>query len=170
MYSIKRAQDKEKNTIVSKIDLGEDEITFVLKELRKEKIEPNSDEENEDNYSENKNSDNSTSNSNSNSLNVKNQKTYYIIKNNETIKLFGNFISSSEGKNIALLISSFLDKKTKYKFFSSCKGLIKLLKIELNKIYNDILKANKINSFMNLNNKIKKKKKKFINEDFGNIG
>jgi hypothetical protein len=169
MYSLKREQDKEKNTIVSQIDLGEDEITFVLKELRKEKIEPNSDEENEDNYSENKNSDNSTSNSNSNSLNVKNQKTYYIIKNNETIKLFGNFISSSEGKNIALLISSFLDKKTKYKFFSSCKRLINLLKIELNKIYNDILKANKINSFMNLNNKINDLKKKFINEDFEEI-
>lgn len=169
MYSLKREQDKEKNTIVSQIDLGEDEITFVLKELRKEKIEPNSDEENEDNYSENKNSDNSTSNSNSNSLNLKNQKTYYIIKNNETIKLFGNFISSSEGKNIALLISSFLDKKTKYKFFSSCKRLINLLKIELNKIYNDILKANKINSFINLNNKINDLKKKFINEDFEEI-
>ena len=172
--SIKREINKKKNTIISKIDLDHDEINFVLEELRKEKEEYNSEEEEEEennnNNSDNKNSDseNSTSNSN-NSFSQKNQKVSYIIKNKNILSIFIKFITSSEGENIVILISSFLDQKTKFNFFSCSKALIQYLKNDLNNIFNNILKNNQINSLLNLDNKLKDLKKQFCNEDFESI-
>ena len=43
---------------------------------------------------------------------------------------FGKYINSSDGHEIALLIGSFLDKKSKFKYFSCSKLLIRQRKIK----------------------------------------
>ena len=165
--NIKTQKNLKKERMVSDIDLGKDEIKFVLKELQKKKEKkPNDSEEEEDSENEDKNSNNENQsfNKNSNSSTEKNKEKTYKAANKEIILKFGNYINSSDGNKIVVSIASFLDRKTKYNFFSCSKQLINNLIHELNNIYNNILAMNKIKSIdlieeeiNNINNKFKDK-------------
>ena len=66
-----------------------------------------------------------------------------IVKK-DYLKIFLNKINSSHKKKIMLLISSFLDKKSKYNFLSCSKNIISYLVSYLENKYNNILEINKI--------------------------
>ena len=162
--SLKREKDYKKNTIVSNIELESDEINFVLKELKKEKKVYNSEEENENEDSDYQNKNNSSYNS-ENSNNSGSQQIYNK-KNKDIIKQFGKYINSTDGHNIVKLIGSFLDKKTKYNFFSCSKNMINNLILYLNYKYNKILSTNKIISINSIEKEITDLKNKYSEEGF----
>ena len=166
--TVKREQDYKKKTIVSDIDLGAEEIKFVLTELKKDKErkDSNSEEESENQDKLSKNNSKSSNSSNSTSYNKDKNENKHKAKNKEILLIFGKYINSSEGDNIAILISSFLDKKTKYNFLSCSKSLISHLLFELNKIYNFIMDMNKLKSINSLDEEIINIRNKFKNEDF----
>ena len=162
-----------KNTMISDIDLGKEEITFVLNELKKEK-EKNSENSEEEEESEDPNSKNKSINKNSNSINKSNSsesfnKQAYTVKNKEVILEFSEYINSPEGDHIILLIASFLDLKTKFYFFSCSKKLIKNLYNELDNIYKYILDMNKISSINSLDVDLNNIKQKYKGEDFDSL-
>ena len=183
--TIKREEDYKKRTIVSDIDLGEEEINFVLGELKKEKDrekekknkEKDSNNNDSDNENESKssssynkdngsNSDSSDSNRSSESS-TKKIKQKYTIKNKEIINKFGKFLISSDGNSIIKLICSFLDKKSKIKFLSISKKLIRPLTYYIEDLYKEALNINNItfsNTIESQINNIKKKKCK--DEDY----
>ena len=166
--TVKRELDYKKKTIVSDIDLGVEEIKFVLTELKKDKERKDSyseeESENEDKHS--KNNSKSSNSSNSTSYNKDKNENIYKMKNKEILSIFGKYINSSEGDNVAILISSYLDKKTKYNFFSCSKSLISHLLFEINKIYNFIMDMNKLKSINSIDEEIINIKNKFKDEDF----
>ena len=166
--TLKREQDYKKKTIVSDIDLGAEEIKFVLTELKKDKErkDSNSEEESENQDKLSKNNSKSSNSSNSTSYNKDKNENKHKAKNKEILLIFGKYINSSEGDNIAILISSFLDKKTKYNFLSCSKSLISHLLFELNKIYNFIMDMNKLKSINSLDEEIINIKNKFKDGDF----
>ena len=166
--NIKTQKNLKKERMVSDIDLGKDEIKFVLKELQKKKEKKPNDSEEEEEESENEdknsNNENQSFNKNSNSSTEKNKEKTYKAANKEIMLKFSNYINSSDGNKIIASIASFLDRKTKYNFFSCSKQLINNLILELNNIYNHILVMNKIKSIdlieeeiNNINNKFKDK-------------
>ena len=162
-----------KNTMISDIDLGKEEITFVLNELKKEK-EKNSENSEEEEESEDPNSKNKNINENSSSINKSNSsesfnKQAYTVKSKEVILEFSEYINSPEGNHIILLIASFLDLKTKFYFFSCSKKLIKNLYNELDNIYKYILDMNKISSINSLEVDLNKIKQKYKGEDFDSL-
>ena len=167
--TVKREKIHEKKTMISDIDLGSEEIIFVLKELKKDKErkDNNSEEENEN---EDKNSKNKSKSSNSSdsstSSNKNDNEKIYKAKNKEILVHFGKYINSSEGDKVFMLISSFLDKKTKYNFFSCSKKSISHLLFELNNKYNYILDMNKITSINSIEDEINNLKNKYKDEDF----
>ena len=155
--SLKIPNKSKINRMISDIDLKSDEIDFVLNELKKERERKNYEGEEEENENEDNTSQNKNNNSNSSS------ESNYL--NNEQIN-FGKFINSSDGDNIVKLISSFLDKETKYNFFSCSKKLINNLRLELKNIYNNILDMNKKETIDSLNDEINNIKNKYKGEDF----
>ena len=166
--TVKREQDYKKKTIVSDIDLGAEEIKFVLTELKKDKErkDSNSEEESENEDKNSKNNSKSSNSSNSTSYNKDKNENKCKVKNKEILSIFGKFINSSEGDNLAILISSFLDKKSKYYFFSCSKRLISHLLFEINNIYNFIIDMNKLKSINSIDQEIISIKNKFKDEDF----
>ena len=171
----KKEENNIKRTIVSSIDLEPDQIEFVKEELKKEEKEREEAElnlENEESSSFNKekesnsnyNESNSDSNESIDSSN-KNAKQIIIIKNKEIIKKFGEYINSLEGKNIVILISAFLDKKTKFSFFSCSRILIKQLVDYLDENYHYILDINKISESNSIEDQINNIKEKYNKED-----
>ena len=166
--TVKREKNYQKKTMVSDIDLGAEEIKFVLTELKKDKErkEYNSEEESESEDKHSKNDSKSSNSSNSTSYNKDKTEKKYKVKNKEVLSIFGSYINSSEGDNITILISSFLEQKTKYNFFSCSKKLISHLLFELNNIYNYIMDMNKLSSINSIDEEIIKMKNKFKDEDF----
>ena len=166
--NIKTQKNLKKERMVSDIDLGKDEIKFVLKELQKKKEKkPNdSEEEESENEDKNSNNENQSFNKNSNSSTEKNKEKAYKVANKEIIVNFGNYINSSDGNKIVASIAFFLDRKTKYNFFSCSKQLINNLILELNNIYNHVLSMNKIKSIDLIEEEINNINNKFKDEDF----
>ena len=162
--TMKREKNYKKNTIVSDIDLGSEEITFVLDELKKdeEKKQYNSDEESESEDNCPKMRDKSSSSNSNNSIN----ETKYTVNNKKIILEFGKYINTLEGNNIVILIASFSDIKTKFNFFSCSKQLIKNLSIELDNIDKYVLNINKITSINSIDDEIKNINDKYKGEDF----
>ena len=164
---IKREEDNKKRTIISNIDLDEEQITFVLEEKRREDKEMEENallniENDEDNFNLgdkgsniNSYSDSNINNSSCSQKSNKSIKQRYSINNIETIKKFGEFINSSDGNEITLLICSFLDKNSKINFLSCSKCLLNQLSYVLDDIYHNILNLHKID----YKNSIEKKKK-----------
>ena len=165
----KRENNFKKKTILSNIDLQADEINFVLTELRQEKKFQNYEEDEDENENENEetNSKNqsisSSCNKNSEVLNSNYQSS--TIKNKQINIDFGQYINSNDGDEIAKLIASFLDKQTKYNFFSCSKKLVNNLFLELNDTYNKIIEMNKISSINSIEEEINKIKNQFKGEN-----
>ena len=182
--TIKREEDYKKRTIVSNIGLEEDQINFVLDELKKEEVKEknreansnNEDESNNDNendskcsssYNKDKSSDSDSSNSDrSSDSSTKKIKQKYTIKNKETIIKFGKFLISSDGSDIIKLLCSFLDKKTKINFLSISKNTIRKLTYYIEDLYDEFLKINNINLSNTIESQINKIKKEYKNEDY----
>jgi hypothetical protein len=185
--TIKREEDYKKRTIVSNIGLEEDQINFVLDELKKEeekeknrdKNSNNEDESNNDNenegkssssYNKNKSSDSDSSNSDrSSDSSTKKIKQKYTIKNKETIIKFGKFLISSEGSDIIKLLCTFLDKKTKINFLSISKNIIRKLTYYIEDLYDEFLKINNINLSNTIESQINKIKKEYKSEDYDSL-
>ena len=168
--TIKREEDYKKKTIVSDIELEADQITFVLEELRKEKedLESNLNNENDGDSSFNKeknNSSNSNSSSNNNSKNSSNNNIKYEVKNKEIVNKFGEYLISSDGREIMILICSFLDKKSKIRFLSISRKLIRQLTYYLDDIYRHILDLNKITFSNTIEDQINSLKNKYKEEE-----
>ena len=182
--TIKREEDYKKRTIVSDIDLGEEEINFVLGELKKdedrekekknkEKVSNNNDSDNENesksssfyNKDNGSNSDRSDSNRSSESS-TKKIKQKYTIKNKEIINKFGKFLISSDGNGIIKLICSFLDKKSKIKFLSISKKLIRPLTYYIEDLYKEAININNITFSNTIESQINNIKKKCKDEDY----
>ena len=163
----KRENNFKKKTILSNIDLQADEINFVLTELRQEKKFQNYEEDEDENENEETNSKNqsisSSCNKNSEALNSNYQSS--TIKNKQINIDFGQYINSNDGDEIAKLIASFLDKQTKYNFFSCSKKLVNNLFLELNDTYNKIIEMNKISSINSIEEEINKIKNQFKGEN-----
>ena len=163
----KRENNFKKKTILSNIDLQADEINFVLTELRQEKKFQNYEEDEDENENEETNSKNqsisSSCNKNSEVLNSNYQSS--TIKNKQINIDFGQYINSNDGDEIAKLIASFLDKQTKYNFFSCSKKLVNNLFLELNDAYNKIIEMNKISSINSIEEEINKIKNQFKGEN-----
>ena len=159
----KRENNFKKKTILSNIDLQADEINFVLTELRQEKKFQNYEEDEDENENEETNSKNqsisSSCNKNSEVLNSNYQSS--TIKNKQINIDFGQYINSNDGDEIAKLIASFLDKQTKYNFFSCSKKLVNNLFLEINDTYNKIIEMNKISSINSIEEEINKIKNQF---------
>ena len=178
--TIKSEKNKSKRTIVSLIGLDDEEMKFILEEKKKEdeemvNNENNSENENEDNdissrnrsrsRSRSRNRSRSSKSSGYSSSSGKNKSTYKVI-NKEMVTKFGKYISSSDGNEIALLIGSFLDKKSKFKFFSCSKLLIRQLAYYLDETYETILKINDISNSSTIESRINNIKNKYKGEDF----
>ena len=163
----KRENNFKKKTILSNIDLQADEINFVLTELRQEKKFQNYEEDEDENENEETNSKNqsisSSCNKNSEVLNSNYQSS--TIENKQINIDFGQYINSNDGDEIAKLIASFLDKQTKYNFFSCSKKLVNNLFLELNDTYNKIIEMNKISSINSIEEEINKIKNQFKGEN-----
>lgn len=163
----KRENNFKKKTILSNIDLQADEINFVLTELRQEKKFQNYEEDEDENENEETNSKNqsisSSCNKNSEALNSNYQSS--TIKNKQINIDFGQYINSNDGDEIAKLIASFLDKQTKYNFFSCSKKLVNNLFLELNDHFNKIIEINKISSINSIEEEINKIKNQFKGEN-----
>ena len=184
---IKREEDYKKRTIVSNIGLEEDQINFVLDELKKEeekeknreKNSNNEDESNNDNeneskssssYNKDKSSDSNSSNSDrSSDSSTKKIKQKYTIKNKDTIIKFGKFLISSDGSDIIKLLCSFLDKKTKINFLSVSKNIIRKLTYYIEYLYDEFLKINNINLSNTIESQINKIKKEYKYEDYDSL-
>jgi hypothetical protein len=88
------------------------------------------------------------------------------VINKEMVTKFGKYINSSDGHEIALLIGSFLDKKSKFKFFSCSKLLIRQLAYYLDETYQKILNINDISNSSTIDSRISNIKNKYKGEDF----
>ena len=86
----------------------------------------------------------------------------YKILMEKTYKNFGEFISSNNGKDTFLLISNFLNNKTKYNLFSCQKNYIKHLYQYIDDKYTEFKEKNIINSN---NNSIQEKIKEINNDN-----
>ena len=178
--TIKREDEFKKRTIVSDIGLEEDQINFVLDELKKgeekeKNREKNEEEEENDNesksnssYNKNNSSDSDSSNSDSDSS-TKKIKQKYTIKNKEIVIKFGKYLISSDANDIINLFCSFLDKKSKINFLSISKKLIRKLMYCIEDLYDEALKINKINFSNTIESQINKIKKGYKDEDLDSI-
>ena len=173
---IKREENSTKRTIISSIDLDEEQITFVLEEKRREdkEIEENAYlnyENNDDNFNfEDKGDINSNSDSNINNSNCSQNcnesiKQGFTINSIETVKKFGEFINSSDGNEIALLICSFLEQNSKINFLSCSKCLLNQRANVLDNIYHNILNLHKIDYKNSIEDQINNIKSKYAKED-----
>lgn len=174
---IKREENNKKRTIISSIDLDEEEITFVLEEKRKEdkEMEENvylNNENDDDNFNFedkgsniNNNSDDNINNSSCSQNSNQSIKQEFTINNMETIKKFGEFINSSDGNEITLLICSFLDKNSEINFLSCSKCLLNQLSYVLDNIYHNILNLHKIDYTNSIEDQINNIKSQFTQED-----
>ena len=174
---IKREEDNKKRTIISNIDLDEEQITFVLEEKRREDKEMEENallniENDEDNFNLgdkgsniNSYSDSNINNSSCSQKSNKSIKQRYSINNIETIKKFGEFINSSDGNEITLLICSFLDKNSKINFLSCSKCLLNQLSYVLDDIYHNILNLHKIDYTNSIEDQIKNIKSQYTQEE-----
>ena len=174
---IKREEDNKKRTIISNIDLDEEQITFVLEEKRREDKEMEENallniENDEDNFNLgdkgsniNSYSDSNINNSSCSQKSNKSIKQRYSINNIETIKKFGEFINSSDGNEITLLICSFLDKNSKISFLSCSKCLLNQLSYVLDDIYHNILNLHKIDYTNSIEDQIKNIKSQYTQEE-----
>ena len=174
---IKREEDNKKRTIISNIDLDEEQITFVLEEKRREDKEMEENallniENDEDNFNLgdkgsniNSYSDSNINNSSCSQKSNKSIKQRYSINNIETIKKFGEFINSSDGNEITLLICSFLDKNSKINFCSCSKCLLNQLSYVLDDIYHNILNLHKIDYTNSIEDQIKNIKSQYTQEE-----
>ena len=156
-------------------------MNFILEEKKKEDEEivnfnnelnnqNNSDNEHEDNKLYNRDKDNSSNmcrsrsksskSSGYRSSSDKNNPTFKIV-NKETVAKFGKYINSSDGNEITLLIGAFLDKKSKFKFFSISKLLIRQLAYCLEEVYQKILNINDITNSNSIELKINNIKNKY---------
>ena len=168
--TIKREEDYKKRTIVSDIELEEDQINFVLEELRKEKEEfetnINNDNDNESSFNKEKNNNSSSSSSSSNSSkSSSNNKLKYEIKDKEIISKFGKYLISPDGKEIMTLICGFLDKKTKIRFLSISRKFIRQLTYYLDDLYRNVLDINKISFSNTIEDQINNIKNKYKEEE-----
>ena len=168
--TIKREEDNQKRTIISNIGLDEDQITFVLKEYKKEREELDSykdDKENENNSSSNKDKESNSDSSRSSfsSSNTKKSSKMDTIKNKEIINKFNKYLISSDGKKIVFLICSFLDDKEAINFLSYSKKLLGHLIYYLDGLYNKLLYINNINISNTIENEINNIKKKYSESD-----
>ena len=174
---IKREEDNKKRTIISNIDLDEEQITFVLEEKRREDKEMEENallniENDEDNFNLgdkgsniNSYSDSNINNSSCSQKSNKSIKQRYSINNIEIIKKFGEFINSSDGNEITLLICSFLDKNSKISFLSCSKCLLNQLSYVLDDIYHKILNLHKIDYTNSIEDQIKNIKSQYTQEE-----
>ena len=168
--TIKREEDYKKRTIVSDIELEEDQINFVLEELRKEKEEfetnINNDNDNESSFNKEKNNNSSSSSSSSNSSkSSSNNKLKYEIKDKEIISKFGKYLISPDGKEIMTLICGFLDKRTKIRFLSISRKFIRQLTYYLDDLYRNVLDINKISFSNTIEDQINNIKNKYKEEE-----
>ena len=168
--TIKREEDYKKRTIVSDIELEEDQINFVLEELRKEKEEfetnINNDNDNESSFNKEKNNNSSSSSSSSNSSkSSSNNKLKYEIKDKEIISKFGKYLISPDGKEIMTLICGFLDKRTKIRFLSISRKFIRQLTYYLDELYRNVLDINKISFSNTIEDQINNIKNKYKEEE-----
>ena len=183
--TIQREISMGKRTIVSWIDLDNEEMNFILEEKKKEdeeiinfnnelNNENNSDNDNDENKNDNnssrsrrrsRNRSRSSKSSGYSSSSDKN-KTIYKVINKEMVTKFGKYINSSDGHEIALLIGSFLDKKSKFKYFSCSKLLIRQLAYYLDETYQKILNINDISNSSTIDSRISNIKNKYKGEDF----
>lgn len=173
---IKREENSKKRTIISSIDLDEEQITFVLEEKRREDKEMEENallnyENDDDNFNLGEKGSNIYSNSdsmNNSSCSKKSTESIkkgYTVNNIESIKIFGEFINSSEGNEITLLICSFLDKNSKINFLSCSKFLLNQLSNVLDNIYHNILNLHKIDYTNSIEDQINNIKSQFPQED-----
>ena len=174
---IKREEDNKKRTIISNIDLDEEQITFVLEEKRREDKEMEENallniENDDDNFNLgdkgsniNSYSDSNINNSSCSQKSNKSIKQRYSINNIEIIKKFGEFINSSDGNEITLLICSFLDKNSKINFLSCSKCLLNQLSYVLDDIYHKILNLHKIDYTNSIEDQIKNIKSQYTQEE-----
>ena len=174
---IKREEDNKKRTIISNIDLDEEQITFVLEEKRREDKEMEENallniENDDDNFNLgdkgsniNSYSDSNINNSSCSQKSNKSIKQRYSINNIETITKFGEFINSSDGNEITLLICSFLDKNSKINFLSCSKCLLNQLSYVLDDIYHKILNLHKIDYTNSIEDQIKNIKSQYTQEE-----
>jgi hypothetical protein len=173
---IKREENNTKRTIISSIDLDEEQITFVLEEKRREdkEIEENAylnyenDDDNfnfEDKGGINSNSDSNINNSNCSQNGNESIKQGFTINNIETIQKFGEFINSSDGNEIALLICSFLDQNSKILFLSCSKCLLNQRANVFDNIYHNILNLHKIDYKNSIEDQINNIKSNYAQED-----
>ena len=174
---IKREEDNKKRTIISNIDLDEEQITFVLEEKRREDKEMEENallniENDDDNFNLgdkgsniNSYSDSNINNSSCSQKSNKSIKQRYSINNIETITKFGEFINSSDGNEITLLICSFLDKNSKISFLSCSKCLLNQLSYVLDDIYHNILNLHKIDYTNSIEDQIKNIKSQYTQEE-----
>ena len=168
--TIKREEDYKKRTIVSDIELEEDQINFVLEELRKEKEEfetnINNDNDNESSFNkEKKNNSSSSSSSSNSSKSSSNNKLKYEIKDKEIISKFGKYLISPDGKEIMTLICGFLDKRTKIRFLSISRKFIRQLTYYLDDLYRNVLDINKISFSNTIEDQINNIKNKYKEEE-----
>ena len=168
--TIKREEDYKKRTIVSDIELEEDQINFVLEELRKEKEEfetnINNDNDDESSFNKEKNNNSSSSSSSSNSSkSSSNNKLKYEIKDKEIISKFGKYLISPDGKEIMTLICGFLDKRTKIRFLSISRKFIRQLTYYLDDLYRNVLDINKISFSNTIEDQINNIKNKYKEEE-----
>ena len=161
---------EKKRIIISSIDLNIEEINFILEEKKKR-------EEINDNEDNGSNSERDISNKkrkkiycgNSSSCsygeNNKNKQKCKVV-NKETVEKFGKYINSCDGKDIALLICSFLDKNSKFNFLSCSKLLIRQLAYYIDDVYQNIFNINNISSLNSIESRINDIKNKYKGEDF----
>ena len=168
--TIKREEDYKKRTIVSDIELEEDQINFVLEELRKEKEEfetnINNDNDNESSFNkEKKNNSSSSSSSSNSSKSSSDNKLKYEIKDKEIISKFGKYLISPDGKEIMTLICGFLDKRTKIRFLSISRKFIRQLTYYLDDLYRNVLDINKISFSNTIEDQINNIKNKYKEDE-----
>ena len=175
--TIKRETNMRKRTIVSCIDIDIEEMKFIIEEKKREdeeiinfNNELNSDYENEDNKTYDRDKDNSNSSRSSKSSGYssssgKSKPTYKVV-NKKIVTEFGKYINSSDGTDLTILIGSFLDKNSKFYFFSCSKLLIRQLAYYLDDVYQNILKINDISDSNSIESRINNIKNKYKGEDF----
>jgi hypothetical protein len=110
-------------------------------------------------------SDSNINNSSCSQKSNKSIKQRYSINNIETIKKFGEFINSSDGNEITLLICSFLDKNSKINFLSCSKCLLNQLSYVLDDIYHKILNLHKIDYTNSIEDQIKNIKSQYTQDE-----